>query len=126
MSKNLEDYTEEEWEAVCNKCGKCCLVKLQDDETGEIYYTDVVCRYFDSKTCTCTEYQNRCTLVPECIKLTKDNVDKISWMPKTCAYRCLFEKRPQPKRETISKFCVSELLVNEEDFEDHILDRDDL
>lgn len=126
MSKNLEDYTKEEWEAVCNKCGKCCLVKLQDDETGEIYYTNVVCRYFDSKTCTCTEYKNRCTLVPECIKLTKDNVDKISWMPKTCAYRCLFEKRPHPKRETISKFCVSELLVNEEDFEDHILDRDDL
>ena len=126
MSKKLEDYTEEEWEAVCNKCGKCCLIKIQDEETDEIYYTDVVCRYFDSKTCTCTEYTNRCTLVPECLKLTKENVDKISWMPKTCAYRCLFENRPRPKREPVSKFCISELLVNEEDLEDHILERDDL
>lgn len=124
--KKLEDYTAEEWEAICNKCGKCCLVKIQDEESDEIYYTDVVCRYFDSKTCNCTEYENRCTLVPECLKLTKDNVDKISWMPKSCAYRCLFENRPLPKRQTISDFCISELLVNEEDLEDHILEQDDL
>ena len=54
MNKALKDYTQEEWEAVCNRCGKCCLVKIQDDETDEIFYTDVVCRYMDMETCTCT------------------------------------------------------------------------
>lgn len=126
MSKKLENISDEEWEAVCNKCGKCCLVKLEDEDSGEVYYTDIVCKYFNHQTCECNEYQNRCTLVPECLKLTKDNIDKISWMPKTCAYRCLIEGREKPKRETISSFCISEQLVNEDDFEDHILDRDDL
>lgn len=95
MPKKLENMTEEEWEAVCNRCGKCCLIKLQDEDSGEIYYTDVVCKYFDFDTCECTQYQNRCTLVPECLKLTKDNVGKIGWMPKSCAYRCLIEGRPR-------------------------------
>lgn len=126
MSKKLEEMTEEEWEAVCNRCGKCCLLKLQDEETDEIYYTDIVCQYFDSTSCDCTCYEQRCKLVPECLKLTKDNVDKISWMPKSCAYRCLFEGRPHPERKPISSFCISEKLVKEEDLEDHILECDDL
>ena len=67
MNKALKDYTREEWEAVCNRCGKCCLVKIQDDETDEIFYTDVVCRYMDMETCTCTRYDERCTLVPSCL-----------------------------------------------------------
>ncbi len=126
MSKKLQNMTEEEWEAVCNRCGKCCLIKIQDEDTGEIYYTDVVCKYFNFETCECTEYQNRCTLVPECLKLTKDNVGKISWMPKSCAYRCLFEGRPHPKREPVSAFCISENLVGDDELEDHILEREDL
>lgn len=126
LSKKLENMTEEEWEAVCNRCGKCCLIKIQDEDTDEIYYTDVVCKYFDFATCTCTQYQNRCSLVPECLKLTKENVNKISWMPKSCAYRCLFEGKPLPKREPVSTFCISENLVSDEELEDHILERDDL
>ena len=77
MNKALKDYTREEWEAVCNRCGKCCLVKIQDDETDEIFYTDVVCRYMDMETCTCTRYDERCTLVPSCLKLTPENINKI-------------------------------------------------
>ena len=126
MSKKLEDMTEEEWEAVCNRCGKCCLIKIQDEDTDEIYYTDVVCKYFNFETCECAEYQNRCKLVPECLKLTKENVGKIKWMPKSCAYRCLLEDRPKPQREPVSSFCISEKLVKEEELEDHILERDDL
>ena len=77
-------------------------------------------------TCECTQYQNRCTLVPECLKLTKDNVGKIGWMPKSCAYRSLIEGRPRPVREPVSAFCISENLVSDDELEDHILERDDL
>lgn len=126
MTKKLSDYTDDEWEAVCNHCGKCCLVKIQDEDTGEIYYTNVACQYLDQKTCKCTRYSERCTLVPECLKLTPENVDKIEWMPKSCAYRALFEQRPKPERKSISGRCVSEKLVSEDDLEDHIVDWEDL
>lgn len=126
MTKNLSDYTPEEWEAVCNHCGKCCLIKLQDDETEDIYYTDVVCKYLDQNTCACTRYAERCTLVPTCLKLTPQNVDKISWMPQSCAYRALFENRPKPIRQSVSGRCVSEELVPEDALEDHIVDWEDL
>lgn len=126
MTKDFRHYTEAEWEAVCNHCGKCCLVKIQDDETEEIFYTDVVCQYLDQESCKCTRYSERCTLVPECLKLTPDNIDKIEWMPKSCAYRTLFEGRPKPPRKSVSGRCVSEKLVAEEELEDHIVDWDDL
>lgn len=126
MAKKLSEYTHEEWEAICNQCGKCCLIKIQDDETEEIYYTDVVCQYMDEETCRCTKYAERCNLVPECIKLTPENVDKISWMPKSCAYRALFEQRPKPKRNPITGRCISEKLVPEEELEEHIIDWEDL
>ena len=126
MTKNLSDYTPEEWEAICNHCGKCCLIKLQDDDTDDIYYTDVVCKYLDQQTCFCTRYDECCTLVPTCLKLTPQNVDKISWMPQSCAYRALFENRPKPIRQSISGRCVSEELVPEDALEDHIVDWEDL
>ena len=126
MTKKLSDYTSEEWEAVCNQCGKCCLIKLQDDDTEEIYYTDVVCQYMDMKTCRCTHYKERCQLVPTCLKLTPENVDKIEWMPPSCAYRALIEGSPRPERKPISGRCVSELEVPEEELEDHIIDWDEL
>lgn len=126
MTKNLSDYTPEEWEAICNHCGKCCLIKLQDDDTDDIYYTDVVCKYLDQNTCSCTRYDERCTLVPTCLKLTPQNVDKISWMPQSCAYRALFENRPKPIRQSVNGRCVSEELVPEDALEDHIIDWEDL
>ncbi len=126
MNKKLQDYTEEEWEAVCTRCGKCCLLKLEDEDTGDIWYTDIVCRYFDIDNCACTIYDKRCQLVPACLKLTRDNVDKISWMPDSCAYRRLVEGRPPAPHTTIKGRCISEDNVREEDYEDHIVDWKDL
>lgn len=131
--KKLEDFTTEEWESICMHCGKCCLIKLQDEESDDIYYTDVACRYFDSHNCRCTEYANRCTLVPSCLKLTKDNIDKISWMPKTCAYRYITEfhdlpsyhplntGRPLNRKWSIKDLSISEADVSEDKLEDHII-----
>ena len=124
--KKLEDYTKEEWENICTHCGKCCLIKLQDEDSGEVYYTDVICRYFDEEKCLCTVYDRRRELVPECLELNKDNVKNISWMPKTCAYRRLFEKRPPCPKTTVKGRCISETMVRQEDLEDHIVDWEDL
>jgi len=83
--------TSQEWESLCDGCAKCCLQKLEDDDSGEIYYTDVVCRYLDERSCACGDYANRSTLVPTCITLTPDNVYELDWLPLTCAYRLLAE-----------------------------------
>lgn len=124
--KKLEDYSEEEWENICQRCGKCCLFKLEDEDSGEVYYTNVVCRYFDEEKCACTVYDKRQELVPECLKLTKDNVNHISWMPQSCAYRRLFENKPPCPKTTIRGRCVSETVVNPEELESYIVDWEDL
>lgn len=127
MNKKINEYTQEEWENICNHCGKCCLLKLQNEDTGEIYYTDVVCRYYDQERSRCSIYEKRCEIVPECLKLTPENIDKIEWMPQSCAYRCLFEgKKDTGKTTTIKDRCISEDLVKEEELEDHIIDWEDL
>ena len=137
-TKNYTDFTEEEWESICMNCGKCCLFKLQDEDTDEIYYTRVVCKYFDKETGKCREYANRCTLVPECLKLNKDNLNTISWIPKTCAYRLIREGKPLPswhplisgkkigEEHSIKNRCICETQVKEEDLEDYIDDWDEL
>lgn len=125
-NKKLQDLSQEEWEGICRRCGKCCLIKLEDEDTGQICYTNVVCRYFDEEKCACSIYDKRCEIVPECLKLNKENVQNISWMPQSCAYRCLFENRPLPKVSSIKGRCISEAMVNEQDIEDYIVDWDDL
>lgn len=114
------------WEEICRHCGKCCLIKLEDEETGDVYYTDVVCRYFDEEKMCCTVYDKRCELVPTCVRLDRNNVDKLSWMPRTCAYRALFEKESLQCKTTIKGRVVSETAVREEELEDHIVDWADL
>ena len=121
----MKKYTKAEWESICRRCGKCCLIKLEDEVTGEVYYTNVVCRYFDEEKMCCSVYDKRCELVPTCLKLSPDNVDKLSWMPKTCAYRELFENK-QPVKTTIKGRVISETEVNDEELEDHIVDWEDL
>lgn len=91
--KSLAEMTKEEWEALCDGCGRCCLIKLEDEETGEIFTSDVRCRLLDGQTCRCTDYANRQTKVPDCIKLDVQNVETIGWIPKSCAYRRLAEGR---------------------------------
>ena len=91
--KALGEMTKEEWEAVCDGCGRCCLNKLEEKTTGEIFHTDVACRLLDPETCRCTNYENRKKFVPECQILTSWNLNKYSWLPSTCAYRLLQEGR---------------------------------
>lgn len=87
--KTIEEMSQEEWEALCDGCGRCCLMKLEDEDTGEIYTSDVHCQLLDGESCKCTDYPNRQALVPDCIKLTPQNVRTISWIPKSCAYKRL-------------------------------------
>ena len=89
--KTLEEMTRKEWESLCDGCARCCLYKLEDEDTGEIYYTDVVCRLLDTERCRCTAYHERKTLMPTCLTLTPELVRKLNWMPKTCAYRLVAE-----------------------------------
>ncbi len=89
--KSLFEMTKGEWESLCDGCGKCCLVKLQDAETDDISYTDVACRLLDCDRCQCTDYPNRKKQVPDCVVLSPKVVDQLDWMPSTCAYRLLKE-----------------------------------
>lgn len=93
----LADMSAAQWEAVCDGCAKCCLVKLQDEDSGEIVFTDIVCNLLDQQSCRCTHYTERTKLVPDCVKLTKDNLDKIDFMPPSCAYRLLHEGKDLPQ-----------------------------
>ncbi len=89
--KPLEEMTPTEWEALCDGCGRCCLIKLEDEDSGEIITSDVHCRLLDGESCRCTDYANRKRHVPDCIKLTPEKVREIGWIPTTCAYRRLAE-----------------------------------
>ena len=90
-NKSLAEMNPEEWEALCDGCGRCCLIKLEDEDTGEVITSDVHCRLLDGDSCVCTDYPNRLARVPDCIKLTPQNILTIPWMPKTCAYRRIAE-----------------------------------
>jgi len=94
--KSLSDMTPVEWERLCDGCGKCCLYKLEDEDTKEIFYTNVACRYLELETCRCMVYSQRKELMPTCMALTPDVVMRISWLPETCAYRLLAEGKELP------------------------------
>ena len=85
--KSLAELNETEWEALCDGCAKCCLHKLEDEDSGEVLYTKVHCRYLDEQTCRCTDYAHRSVLVPHCIQLRVEDVHALDWLPSTCAYR---------------------------------------
>jgi uncharacterized cysteine cluster protein YcgN (CxxCxxCC family) len=92
-TKALDQMNPVEWESLCDGCGLCCLIRFEDEETGEIIPTRVACQLFDSVKCRCSDYANRKATVPDCIKLTPGNIDELLWMPKSCAYRRLHEGR---------------------------------
>lgn len=94
--KNLKQMDMREWELLCDGCAKCCLEKLEDEETKEIAYTNVACRLLDIDTCRCSDYRNRQKLVYSCIKLTPEKVATLPWLPSTCAYRLLHEGKDLP------------------------------
>ena len=95
-TKSLDRMTVPEWESLCDGCGLCCLVRFEDEDSGDIIPTRVHCQLFDSQACTCTDYVNRRTTVPDCIKLTPYNIQQLGWMPPSCAYRRLHEGKPLP------------------------------
>lgn len=93
-SKTLEEMTSEEWESLCDGCGRCCLVKLEDEDTGAYYATDLYCRLFNPETCRCSHYQGRQEHVSDCVNLTPHEARTLKWLPPTCAYRLLAEGKP--------------------------------
>ncbi len=134
----LTALSPDEWEALCDGCGKCCLNKLEDDETGEVFFTRVACRLLDGESCRCGQYKTRKTFVPECVVLNPKTLKTISyWLPSTCAYRLRAEGKPlydwhyliSGDRETVHRtgmsvrgWTVPEFDVPEEEWEDHIIE----
>ena len=93
----MEQMTLEQWESLCDGCGKCCLLKIEDMDSGDLYFTNIVCRLLDLKTCQCSQYQTRRTLVPDCVNLYQHgDIKKLNFMPTTCAYRLLSEGKDLP------------------------------
>jgi len=98
LIKNIDEMTELEWESLCDGCGKCCTYQLEDEESlGSYYTTNVVCRYLDREKCHCTSYENRQQLVPDCMKITPENIATLDWLPKTCGYKLVYENKDLPK-----------------------------
>ena len=133
--KPLEELDREQWEALCDGCAKCCLHKLEDEDSGEVFYTKVRCRYLDEQSCSCSDYQRRSVLVPHCIALDSDNAD-LSWLPSTCAYRLRSQGQELPswhylvsgERESVHEAgisirgrSISDEYVHPDGYDEHII-----
>jgi len=94
--KTLAEMSLEEWEALCDGCGICCLFKVEDEDSGEVQLTNVACRYLDMNTCTCQLYDQRINAMPTCIKLSPSKVQNLTWLPDTCTYRLVMQSKPLP------------------------------
>lgn len=132
----LSELTYAEWEALCDGCGKCCLIKLEDEETQEVAYTKVACQLLDCATGHCSNYADRLQFVPDCIQLTPEKLQKIYWLPASCAYRRLNEGKSLPAwhylntgsrdsiiqaRKSAAGRCISEKEVDEDEIDDYIV-----
>lgn len=136
--KPLDKLTPAEWEALCDGCGKCCLNKIEYEDTGEVAFTRVACRLLDGETCRCSSYKNRHDFVPDCVVLTPGKLKEIAWwLPSTCAYRLRAEGKPlydwHPLNSgdadsvhragaSVRGWTVSELTVTEDDWDEHIIE----
>ena len=92
-TKTLEEMSNAEWESLCDGCARCCLEKLEDEDTGKIYFTHVSCKLLDSGSCACKDYPNRSAKVPDCVRLTPENVRTLNWLPPSCGYKLVAEGR---------------------------------
>jgi len=133
----MEEMTREEWEALCDGCGNCCLIKLEDEDSGDFLFTNVSCRLLDTKTCQCGNYALRKQIVKDCVILSPDNIETIAeWMPATCAYRLLHEGEPLPEWHplltgtkesvvqagaSVKDWAIPEYEVDMDDIEDYIV-----
>jgi uncharacterized cysteine cluster protein YcgN (CxxCxxCC family) len=136
QTKSLADMSQAEWESLCDGCGRCCLHKLQDADSGELFYTNVACRLLDLNSARCTRYALRTRLMPDCIQLQPAQLEQFTWLPGTCAYRLLAEGKELPDWHplvsgdplsvqragvSIRGWAVSEQQVH--DLEDHVIAR---
>lgn len=136
-NKPMTEFSHEEWESLCAGCGKCCLIKLEDVDSGEIHYTDVGCTLLDGKTCLCRDYANRKQIVPDCVILTPDRLEQIPWMPQSCSYRLIYEGKDLPDwhplitsdpnsthqaGQSVAGQIISEDDIDEDDLPTHIKD----
>lgn len=132
----LEALNTQEWEALCDGCGLCCLVKLEDEDTQEVVYTKVACKLLDCTTARCSNYPERLDYVPDCIQLTPEKLRQIHWLPASCAYRRLNEGKSLPSwhylntgsrqsvikaRKSAAGRCISETEVDEEQIDEYIV-----
>ena len=132
----LGELSKAEWEALCDGCGRCCLVKLQDEDSGELAFTNLACRYLDSQKCQCRVYDNRFSKVPDCIQISEAVARNTDWLPSSCAYRLRAHGQPladwhplisgeegtvRQAGISVAGRVVSEQLVHEDDWEEHII-----
>ena len=96
LDKPLHELSTDQWESLCDGCGKCCMAKLQDAETDKIYYTNIACELFDAEHCRCTDYSVRTQKVAGCVSLSLDRLHEFEWLPSTCAYRLRLNGQPLP------------------------------
>lgn len=130
------EMSREEWESLCDGCARCCMIKLEDEDTGEVHYTSLVCDLLDLERCRCTRYPQRHELVPDCIEFTADLAAGLRWLPATCAYRRLAEGRdladwhplvsgtPESVHEagvSVRGRVIPVRLVHEDELEDHVI-----
>lgn len=135
-TKSLAEMTRSEWESLCDGCARCCLHKLEDIDTREIGYTNIVCRLLDIEACRCMDYENRHTEVPTCVFLDVNNVNEFNWLPDTCAYRLLamgedlawwhplVSGNPETVREagiSVHGIAIPEGEIDMKELEDHVV-----
>jgi len=133
----LSELSKEQWESLCDGCGKCCLHKLQDEETDELLFTSISCEFLNTGTCRCGVYQDRNTYVPDCLNLDASMLEDVSsWLPETCAYRILYQGGELPawhhlvcedtqvihiQQASVRDKVISEKYVDEDDWQDYVL-----
>lgn len=132
----LEQLNTKQWELICDGCAQCCAHKLQDDDTDEVYLTNIVCQHLETNKCHCTVYGDRHIHVPDCIKITPENAGKLKWIPETCGYRLLANGKPLPEwhplitgskdstriaKMTVTNKVISDADVNMDDLEDYLV-----
>jgi len=135
--KSLSEMSSQEWESLCDGCGRCCLHKLEDEDNGEIFYTRIACRLLDIGACRCRHYSERQQHVPDCVVLTPDTLEQLNWMPHSCAYRRVADGRglawwhPLVSGDantvhtagiSVQNMAIDEHQVHEDDVEDHIVE----
>jgi len=135
-NKQLTQMTDQEWESLCDGCARCCLLKLEDEDTSELFFTNVSCYLLDIEQCHCNDYKNRKFRVPECLQVQKMDISEYQWLPQTCAYRLLSEGKSLPEWHplisgtkdsvkmqgiTIEGFAISEEHIHSDQLEEHVI-----